>query len=136
MSKYQVTQTVFSNPEFLCAALKDVSGFTPEVHENPVNLTGYAGDRRKEVAHIVVPRKQTGLASNDLGFLRVDGKYTAILSDYDRAIGYNETWLGKLSQRYKELQTLSVAKTKGYKFLGREIVQTATGQKVQLRFSA
>ncbi len=94
------------------------------------------GDERSERAHIIIRRRQLDSASNDIGFARDgSGVYRAIISEYDRGIGFNEAWLGRVAQSYKERQTMAVAKAKGYVFRGREVVETPQGKKVQLRFA-
>ena len=67
----------------LVAALEE-QGYHPEVHEGEgKNLEGYHGDQRKEKAQIIVPRRQVGGASNDLGFAKdTNGKYQAIISEF------------------------------------------------------
>src|SRR5258707_1077403 len=100
-------------------------------------LVGYHGDERSETAHVVIRRAQLNSASNDIGFVRgTDGRFRAILSEYDRSIGYNDQWLGKVHQHYKESQTLAVAKSKGYIFRGKEVIQTANGPQIRLQFVA
>jgi hypothetical protein len=75
-------------------------------------------------------------ASNDIGFARdSSGVYQAIISEYDRGIGFDETWLGRVAQIYKERQTMAVAKAKGYVFKGKEVIDTPQGKKIQLRFA-
>lgn len=73
--------------EFLLAALASLgySANKVEVHDTPVSLYGYAGDKRKEVAHIVIRKQNTGVgSSNDIGFvLGPDGCYQPIVSEYD-----------------------------------------------------
>jgi hypothetical protein len=61
--------------------------------------------------------------------------HQALISEYDRGIGFNDAWLGRLAQSYKERQTMAVAKAKGYVFKGREVITTPQGKKVQLRFA-
>ena len=63
------------------------------------------------------------------------GVYQAIVSEYDRGIGFDDAWLGRLVQVYKERQTMAVAKAKGYVFKGREVIDTPQGKKIQLRFA-
>ena len=72
-----------------------------------------------------------------VGFGRDEtGVFQAIIDDLDRKYtDLNESWLGRVAQTYKERQTMAVAKTKGYVFRGREVVQTPQGPKVQLRFA-
>jgi hypothetical protein len=94
------------------------------------------GDQRAERAHVIIPRGQLDSASNEIGFARdKGGVFQAVVSEYDRGIGFNDAWLGRLAQVYKERQTMAVAKAKGYVFKGREVIQTPQGKKIQLRFA-
>ena len=75
------------------------------------------------------------LPLNDIGFARsADGRFLALLSEYDQEIGYDRKWLAKVQQIYKEKQTIATARAKGYVFQGRELVQTADGEQIRLRF--
>ena len=135
MSKYEVLRTVLSEERFLVEALREL-GYSPDVSHEGMSLYGYLGDERPEKAHIVIRRRQLDSASNDIGFTRdASGVYRAIISEYDRGIGFNDGWLGRVAQTYKERQTMAVAKSKGYRFLGRQVVETPAGKKVQLRFA-
>jgi hypothetical protein len=135
MSKYEELRTVLSEELFLVEALRDL-GYNPEVSNEGLSLYGYLGDARPEKAHIVIRRRQLDSASNDIGFARdANGVYRALISEYDRGIGFDNAWLGRVSQTYKERQTMAVAKSKGYRFLGRQVVETPAGKKVQLRFA-
>ncbi len=135
MSKYEELRTVLSEERFLVEALREL-GYSPEVSNDGMSLYGYLGDERAEKAHIVIRRRQLDSASNDIGFTRdASGVYRAIISEYDRGIGFNDAWLGRVAQAYKERQTMAVAKSKGYRFLGRQVVETPAGKKVQLRFA-
>ncbi len=135
MSKYAELQTVLSNERFIAEALSDL-GYAPEVATEGRALVGYLGDERVERATIVIRRNQLDSASNDIGFARgPDGTFRAVISEYDRSIGFDDAWLGRVAQAYKERQTMSVAKAKGYVFKGREVVQTPQGKTVRLRFA-
>jgi len=135
MSKFEELRTILGDERFLVEALRDL-GYTPEVSREGLNLFGYLGDERPETAHIVIRRRQLDSASNDIGFARdANGVYRALISEYDRGIGFNDAWLGRVAQTYKERQTMAVAKAKGYRFLGRQMVETPAGKKVQLRFA-
>ena len=135
MSKYEELRTVLSEERFLVEALRDL-GYSLEVSNEGLSLYGYLGDERAEKAHIVIRRRQLHSASNDIGFARDEGGvYHALISEYDRGIGFNDAWLGRVAQTYKERQTMAVAKSKGYRFLGRQMVETPAGKKVQLRFA-
>ncbi|MBX9603450.1 MAG: DUF1257 domain-containing protein [Bryobacteraceae bacterium] len=135
MSKYEELRTVLSDEGFLVEALRDL-GYNPDVSREGLSLHGYLGDERPEKAQIVIRRRQLDSASNDIGFARdANGIYRALISEYDRGIGFNDAWLGRVAQTYKERQTMAVAKSKGYRFLGRQVVETPAGKKVQLRFA-
>ena len=60
-------------------------GYHPEIHEEAKHLRGYKGDKRSQKANIVIPRKQVGTASNDVGFERVDGGFVLHASEFDHA---------------------------------------------------
>ena len=135
MSKYLELHTQLTDERYVVEALREL-GYGPEVCHEGKSLTGYQGDRREERAQIIVPRRQLDAASNDIGFARDgNGVYQAIISEYDRSIGFDEAWLGRLAQIYKERQTMAVAKAKGYVFKGREVIDTSQGKKIQLRFA-
>ena len=135
MSKYVELRTSLTDERYLVEALREL-GYEPEVCREGRPLVGYLGDKRAEQAHIIIPRGQLDAASNEIGFARDNGGvYQAIVSEYDRGIGFNDAWLGRLVQVYKERQTMAVAKAKGYVFKGREVIHTPQGQKIQLRFA-
>jgi hypothetical protein len=135
MSKYEELRTILSDERHLLDALGDL-GYSPEVSPAGLSLYGYLGDERPEKANIVIRRRQLNSASNDIGFARdANGVYRALISEYDRGIGFDGAWLGRVAQTYKERQTMAVAKAKGYRFLGRQVVETQAGKKVQLRFA-
>ncbi len=135
MSKYLELRTKLTEEQYLVEALRDL-GFAPEMWREGAPLVGYMGDQRAERAQIIIRRRQLDSASNDIGFARDgSGVYQAIISEYDRGIGFDDAWLGRLSQAYKERQTMAVAKSKGYVFKGREIIDTPQGKKIQLRFA-
>jgi hypothetical protein len=127
MSAYGEYETTLSEQNFLFEGLTAM-GYRVEVHADGAPLVGYHGDERSERAHVIIRRSQLDSASNDIGFVQgPDGRFRAILSEYDRSIGYDDRWLGKVYQHYKEKQTLAVAKAKGYIFRGKEVIQTPNG---------
>lgn len=135
MSKYEELRTVLSDERYLLDALQDL-GYSPEVSLAGLSLYGYLGDERPEKANIVIRRRQLNSASNDIGFVRdANGVYRALISEYDRGVGFDVAWLGRIAQTYKERQTMTVAKAKGYRFMGRQVIETQAGKKVQLRFA-
>jgi hypothetical protein len=135
LSKYIEMRTALRDERYLVDALREL-GYESEVCREGKALMGYMGDERAERAQIIIRRKHLDSASNDIGFARDgSGVYRAIISEYDRGIGFNDAWIGRVSQTYKERQTMAVAKAKGYIFKGREVIETPQGKKVQLRFA-
>ncbi|MCC5670225.1 hypothetical protein LC653_42155 [Nostoc sp. CHAB 5784] len=57
MSHFSKIAVKFKDQSYLVEALQRF-GFYPVVHKQPVNLYGWRGDEREEIAHIVVPRNQ------------------------------------------------------------------------------
>lgn len=134
MSKYDSFQTNLTEEAPLVAALEAL-GYPVEVHARGAALFGYHGDERPERAEVIIRRQHLNCASNDIGFVRgSNGQFTAILSEYDRSIGFDQKWLNRVHQRYKEQRTLSMARQKGYVFRGREVIQTEHGEQVKLLF--
>jgi hypothetical protein len=135
MSKYATLETEIKEQKYLIAALAEM-GYHPEVHPDGAPLTGYEGHARPERAHIIIRRRELDSASNDIGFAKTtDGRYAAQLSEYDQAIGFDQKWLNRIRQLYKEKQTIAAASSKGYVFKGREVVKTEQGERIQLRFA-
>lgn len=106
MSHFTSIKKQFKNKESLIKALKHF-GFEPIEHEEAQQLYGYKGDKRKQQAHIIVPRKQIGGPSNDLGFYWTGEEYECIISDYDRhsgaakaGRGLGSSFLPQLSAQY------------------------------------
>jgi hypothetical protein len=136
LSKYEETTTVLTNSDYLIAALSEL-GFQCEFHPAGSHLIGYEGRERPETAHFILRRHQIGEASNDIGFARKpDGTIAAVLSEYDRSIGFDEKWIGRVQQTYKEKQLLADARAKGYVLRSREVVDTPAGPQVRLQFIA
>ena len=120
MSHYTHLEVQIKDQDALVEALCDVQGWTKEqieVHNEPTALYGYHGDKRKDLAHVVIRRKYIGGSSNDIGFFRkADGTFEAIISDFDRSsMGYNEKWIGKLMQHYGASVTTKKLTKAGYR---------------------
>lgn len=113
-------------------ALKEL-GYQPQVNEKAQKLEGYHGDKREETAEIIIPRRQVGGVSNDVGFKKnADGTYTAIISDYDKGTNFNLKKQNALKQAYAEKVSMKQAKANGLKFVGKKTVtDTKTGKPVQ-----
>ena len=135
MSAYEQYNTVMSDGPTLVAALKEF-GYEPVCHDTPQPLLGIGGGERPERAHIVIPRSQVGGAANDIGFVKENGVFRAIISEFDssyqghRMGAYNQTWLGRLAQKYTEVRTMATARAKGYIFQGKTVVDN----KIVLKF--
>lgn len=131
MSAYNEIETQFSDQDCLVDALKEM-GYQPQVSEKPQNLEGYTGDTRKQTAEIILPRRQVGGASNDVGFKKnADGTFTAIVSDYDRGGNFGLKKQAQLKRLYAEKMAVKQAKKNGLKFMGKkEITDTKTGKPV------
>lgn len=100
ISEYHVVEIAFKDEGVLIQTLKEM-GYEPSIHQNAVNLYGYQGDKREQKAHIVIPRSQVGVASNDVGFEKVDGGFVLHASEYDRS-WRNGSTLKQLKQGYAE----------------------------------
>ncbi|HZM81470.1 MAG TPA: DUF1257 domain-containing protein [Candidatus Limnocylindrales bacterium] len=114
MSHYTRVRTVLKDPEILVLALTDVGFAKIERHAQAQALVGYQGDRRAQMAEIIVRRKHIGRLSNDIGFARRgDGTFEAIISDFDRR-KYGRPWLDRLAHAYGRRATLRFAAEHGY----------------------
>lgn len=103
MSAYISLATPMIDTECLLLALVD-QGFRStaiESHAQPVALVGFAGDARSQTAHIVIRKAHISAGSNDIGFLRTETGYRAIISDYDRS-RFSEAWMQKLQGSYEQ----------------------------------
>jgi hypothetical protein len=107
MSAYITLVTPMFDQECLLAGLADL-GFDVtkvEVHANPVQLNGFAGDQRAQTANIVIRHEHLGAASNDVGFLASAFGYQALVSGYDHS-RFGTDWLRQLNDRYQRHWTL------------------------------
>jgi len=139
MSEFTECTTKFKDRDSLVDALVE-AGFKREhieIHDKPVHLYGYQGDKRSQTANIIIRRQHVGGCSNDMGFLKkADGTFEAIISEFDqrsagahagRSRGYNQQWLDGLCQTYTErLMTRTQLKK------GRKVQKTKQGNKVVL----
>ncbi len=136
MSKFEHLRTTVTEGEYLVDALREL-GYAPVVDWNGQTLHGYGGVVWPERAQVVIPRAQLHGALADAGFVRDEaGVYQAVIDDMDRRYsGLDDAWIGRVTQTYKEKQTMAVARAKGYVFKGREVIETPHGKKVHLRFA-
>lgn len=87
-----------------------------ELHDKATHLYGYKGDRRQQTAHVVIRKNNVGNAANDLGFVRnEDGRYGAIISDYDRN-HFNNQWCNKLYTYYNIEKSKIELENKGIEY--------------------
>ena len=123
MSAYSEVTTEFNDGKLLIAALTEM-GFKPQNHiGNPQHLEGYHGDKRPEVADIIIPRSQVGNASNDIGFVRgADGKFSAIISSFDSR-KHDQKWLNKVKVGVADAGIQQQAKKLGLRVSSRKVVQ-------------
>ena len=132
MSAYVVSDCQIKNREDLVRALEEVFGTgTVEVHDSPFNLMAYAGDKREDVANVVVRRRHVGGASNDVGFLQAeDGGWKAIVSKYDQ--GYLKKKLGgEFVTQIKTLAAVNAAERVAHS-RGMKTTRVREGNKVKL----
>lgn len=142
MSEYHAQTTKWKDPECIVEGLV-AAGYDRsviEVHEQPQQLIDYVGRRTTYLdptgdrATIIVRRHNLGYSSgNDLGFRLNEktGTYEAIVSEFDTSRwGARSTNMKKAKAGYTEAVTMKTAKQKGFKYLGRKIVNG----KVQLQF--
>ncbi len=136
MSQYEELTTTMSDQQYLVEALTEL-GYKPEVQHEVTALRGYGGVAWKRPVQVIIPRDQLPGALAPVGFGRdATGVFQAVIDDLDRQdLGLDQVWLGRVAQAYKEKQTMAVARSKGYVFRGREVVQTPQGPRVQLRFA-
>ncbi|MBD2364874.1 DUF1257 domain-containing protein [Anabaena minutissima FACHB-250] len=127
MSHFSKIAVKFKDQSCLVEALQRF-GFFPMFHDKPVNLYGWHGDKREQVAHIVVPRNQISSLSNDLGFFWNGTEYECLISEYDQGAGIAKAgqglganFLPKLQQEYISLYLPKLATQ-----LGGEVVATTT----------
>lgn len=125
MSAYSELKTEFKDGELLLAALTGM-GFKPiNCIGKPQQLTGYHGDKRQEIADIIIPRSQVGGASNDIGFVKRGGKFHPIISDYDSQT-YDSKWLDKVKVGSAEAGILRQAKRGGLRLSSKKVVNGVT----------
>ena len=99
MSEFHIVDCDFKDEECLVGALRDMD-YTVEVHDEQVNLNGYAGSGIAPKAHIVV-RKNQFRGYGDAGFERVDDGFKLHVDDYDYGRnGADKIKMGRVKQLY------------------------------------
>jgi len=120
MSHYNKLKTKLTNKCSLIKALikKGYKEHQIEDHEIATELYGYQGDKRKEKANIIIRRKDVGSSSNDIGFVaKADGSYEAIISDYDKSIGYDDKWLNEINMNHSIEQAKNAFEVNGWSYV-------------------
>lgn len=116
MSAYSEIGTSFTDPELLLSALTAMGYKGIKNHiGNPQSLEGYMGDRRSTKAELIIPRREVGGMSNDVGFARgANGTFQLIVSDYDQhKYSAESAWYKKVKFNYAEQNILRAAKKQG-----------------------
>jgi len=76
-----------------------------KVHETAQNLEGYRGDKRKEKANVIVPRRFVGGAANDLGF-NVTSNGTVKYISENESYKYGSSWVHQMEKQYAKSKVL------------------------------
>lgn len=89
-----------------------------KICSKPESLKGWQGDKRTQKAHIIVPQALVnshlgGRDSNDLGFIQKNGKFQAIISDYDRSRWWNHA-APRFWQAAQTFEAMKAARLQGY----------------------
>ena len=134
MSHFTTLTTQLTDTGALRAALADAGYRDIEVHDQPQPLYGYAGDRRADRAHVIIRRRHVGRLSNDIGFRHQDdGKFLAVISEYDRA-KHDERWLGQLTARHTYHLTTKTLTAQGFDVVTETADRDGTVRMVLRRF--
>ena len=131
MSEFHLVKLDCKDKSIILKSLKEM-GYEPIEHSNSANLYGFQGDKRSQKAHIIIPRKQVGRASNDVGFeLNENGEYTLHISEYDiEAKTFKQELFNQLYKKHTILNKLE--KSLRYRML--ENVKDANGN-IKIRLS-
>ncbi len=132
MSEYTTIEIGLNDGDAIKAALEEL-GYSYEEHQTAQNLYGYSGDKRTQVANIIVRRHHVGAAANDVGFLRrSDGSYEMIISEYDRSGTKKQAqdFMHKLKQVYGKHLSLKHCKRLGLKVVGQK---TTSDNKIKIK---
>ncbi len=89
-----------------------------EAYEKARNLYGYQGDKRDQVAHVIIRRQHVGQCANDIGFEKTkDGPFKAHISEFDsKEDKYDDKWQKKLSTYYGVEKAKMEFESKGLKW--------------------
>ena len=119
MSEFHLIETKFKDQSVLVSTLKEM-GYSPEIHKKAKNLQGYQGDKRNQKAHIIIPRKQVGTASNDVGFEKNEKGFVLHASAFDKA-WRDGNRIKTLNKKYAENKLVKeVGRTSNFNILSRK----------------
>ena len=105
-------------------------GYVPNVYDMPVPLEGYRGDKREQKAHIIIPRKQVGMSSNDVGFEQTENGWKLHASEFDRPWRTGDK-IDKLRTTYSEKRIMkTIRKKTKFSVKSREVDKTG---KIKIR---
>ena len=109
----------YKDEPVLVQTLKEM-GYEPEIHKEAKSLFGYQGKKREQKANIIIPRKQVGGASNDVGFERVKKGFVLHASAYDSAWRTGNK-IKTLNKKYAENKLIKeVNRTSNFNILSRK----------------
>ena len=125
MSRFFVCETVYEDRAVILEVLREL-GYEPRLSEEGVALSNYYGRTDSTMkANIIIPKDQlnrTTGASNDIGFVKQDGKYKLILDDYDsRYLKAKDPITGKMENFEQAFQRSYVVKAAQRKLMSRGI---------------
>lgn len=133
MSAYETQTSVLRDEDCLVKALCE-NGFTREqieVHETPQHLIDYHGQKRGQMATVIIRRKFVGGAANDIGFnMTANGTYEVFVSDYDQH-KHGPAWTLAVTKSYDEHVLIKQGAVMGYVYLGTKVDEITGLTKVQ-----
>lgn len=136
MSEYMQCETEIADLEILKEALADlgIGDEHVETHKQGVSLKGYHSSVK---ANIVI-RAKNAQSGHDVGFQRgADGKYKALVYDYDRNGLAGKIRQGRLMQCYAKRMTLKTIKNAYRRSKIKEMQETAEGKiKIRLKLNS
>lgn len=119
MSQFVISGSCIKDEGCLVKALMRVGGWTEdqiEISKEATNLFGYQGDRRNDLANVIVRRTHIGRYSNDIGFHKNEkGTYDVIISEYDKC-RFNDAWVTRLTNLYNEERVIRECQMLGYSY--------------------
>lgn len=144
MSAIHNYQTSLTDSKQLAEAIELDSGIKAEVHEaNPKRLEGgddaYWGVGNPQLCQVILRRQAVKEATgkqtfHDIGFQRQqDGSLKVVMSDMDVYKGFNQEWVTRIEQRYKEVDVMRLYRDRGYTEFERQEIKTDKGVRIALR---